>query len=119
MYHQRKDIIERINKRKLQREEFNKRGTHQANQRLKIIVDLGKAEKEGGDMAEKALALKKDTTNDNFGVDDDDWNVYKDIQKDRFSEDDDDDHAALTEVEDKIADLDQDFNLMLYQQSGG
>jgi hypothetical protein len=30
-------------------------------------------------MAEKALALKKDTTNDNFGVDDDDWNVYKDI----------------------------------------
>ena len=65
------------------------------------------------------MAQKKDTTDDNFGVDDDDWNVYRDIQKDRFSEDDDDDHAALTEVEEKIAELDADFNLMLYQQGGG
>ena len=59
---------------------------------------------------------KKDQTNeDNFGIDDDDWNVYRDIQKDRFSEDEEDDQTALNEVEDKIGELDTDFALMLYQ----
>ena len=106
-----------MTKRKKQREDFNKRGTHQANQRLKIIVDLGKEEAQQ-DQAEGAFgggAQKKDTLNDNFGVDDDDWNVYRDIQKDRFSEDEDDDQQTLAEVEEKIAELDADFNLMLYQ----
>ena len=47
-------------------------------------------------------------------MDDNDWNVYKDIQKNCFSEDEEDDQQALNELEEKLAELDPDFNLMLY-----
>lgn len=125
MYGERKEVIERMGNRKKQREEFNKRGTHQASQRLKIIVDLGKEERDndgvdGGFVATDGRKRERDQwKSDNFGQDDDDWNVYRDIQKDRFSEDEDDDCQALADVEEKIAELDVDFNLMLYQQGQG
>lgn len=43
---------------------------------MAIIAELGKEE----------VAESKD-----FGMDDNDWNVYKDIQKSNFSEDEEDD----------------------------
>jgi len=40
---------------------------------MKQIVELGKEEKLPADM------VNKDTTNDNFGLNDHDWEIYKEI----------------------------------------
>ena len=58
---------------------------------------------------------KKDQTKDNFGQNDEDWDIYKNIQNDGFSEDEEDDKEALNEVEEQILELDQDFGLIIYQ----
>ena len=76
---------------------------------MQIIAELGKEEK---------LQDDKNETN-TFGMDDNDWNVYKDIQKNCFSEDEEDDQQALNELEENLAELDPDFNLMLYQAGSG
>ena len=47
--------------------------------------------------------------------DDNDWNVYKDIQKNNFSEDEEDDQQLLNDIEEKLTELDSDFNMILYQ----
>lgn len=107
--------------RKKNREEFAKRGTHQAHQRLKILVELGK-DKDGNtddDYQNEAMGRVTTANDETFGMDDDDWNVYRDIQKDRFSEDEEDDQQALCEAEEKIADLDTDFGIMLYHSGPG
>jgi hypothetical protein len=60
---------------------------------MQKIAELGKEEKlKNPDIPESALISKsKDTTRDNFGLEDEDWDVYRDIQKDGFSEDEEDD----------------------------
>ena len=76
LYVERKNLIERMESRKKDKEDFSKRGTAQAAKRMQIIAELGKEEQ------------VQETT---FGMDDNDWNVYKDIQKNCFSEDEEDD----------------------------
>lgn len=79
-YLKRKELLERIADRKKQREEFGKRGTQIAQQRMQKIVELGKEEKLTAAMLQDiTLPKNKDTTLDNFGMDDEDWHVYKDI----------------------------------------
>ena len=79
LYVERKSLLERMDSRKKDKEDFSKRGTVQAAKRMQIIAELGKEEK-----------LQDDEPN-TFGMDDNDWNVYKDIQKNCFSEDEEDD----------------------------
>ena len=88
---------------------------------MQKIVELGKEEKAVSATNPQGLQVKvnKDTTNDNFGSSDQDWDVYRDIQKDGFSEDEEDDQQALNEVEEKISELDNEFNLMLYETGPG
>lgn len=93
--------------RKKQKDDFSKRGTVQSHKRMQIIAELGDEEQFSPNKPEK--------TRDNFGVDDEDWDVYRDIQKDGFSEDEEDDQQALNEIEDKISELDKNFNMMLYK----
>ena len=52
---------------------------------------------------------EREDGNDDFGMQDEDWNIYREIQKDGFSEDEEQDQADLGELEDQIADLDPKF----------
>lgn len=65
---------------------------------MQKIVELGKELSLNTEQAK----VNKDTTPDDFGLDDHDWEIYRDIQKDGFSEDEEDDLQNLQEVEDKI-----------------
>lgn len=49
---------------------------------------------------------RKDQAQDNFGQNDEDWDIYKNIQVDGFSEDEEDDKEALGEIEEQILELD-------------
>jgi actin-related protein 5 len=104
LYVERKNLLERMESRKRDKEDFSKRGTAQAAKRMQIIAELGKEEQ---------------VQESSFGMDDNDWNVYKDIQKNCFSEDEEEDQQALNELEEKLVELDPEFNMMLYQAGSG
>ena len=62
--------------------EISKRGSKAAHRRMQVLAELGIEEKQ-------AIA-----GNDNFGQDDEDWDVYREIQKDGFSEDEEEELAV-------------------------
>jgi len=78
---------------------------------MQKIVELGKELTQQEELAKG----NKDTTPDDFGLDDQDWEVYRDIQKDGFSEDEEDDMQSLQEIEEKIAQLDSEFNSVIIE----
>lgn len=88
---------------------------------MQKIVELGKEEKavHGSGVPGTQTRGNKDTTNDDFGAQDQDWDVYRDIQKDGFSEDDEDDQQAMDEIEDKLGELDVDFKTIMYETGPG
>lgn len=100
--------------RKKQREDYSKRGTIQAAKRMQIIAELGKEEK-NNENDDGNTKRNLDQSKDTFGMDDNDWNVYKDIQKNNFSEDEEDDQQLLNDLEEKLTELDSEFNQILYQ----
>lgn len=57
---------------------------------MQIIAELGREEK-NNDNDDGNTKKGPDHSNDTFGMDENDWNVYKDIQKNNFSEDEEDD----------------------------
>jgi len=57
---------------------------------------------------------EREDGNDDFGVTDEDWDVYREIQKDGFSEDEEDDQNNLAELEDQISEMDPKFSLLLF-----
>ena len=116
LYQKRLEILEKMNEWAKKKEEFSKRGTQQAQQRMQKIVELGKEERQAPSVQVK---VNKDTTDDDFGLKDQDWEVYRDIQRDGFSEEEEDGQQALNEVEEQICELDEDFNLLLYETGPG
>ena len=80
LYSKRLDILSKMTERSKRKEDFSKRRTQQSMQRMKQIVELGKEEKLPQDQ------VNKDTTNDNFGLNDQDWEIYKELNKDGDSE---------------------------------
>ena len=80
LYSKRLDILSKMTERSKRKEDFSKRRTQQSMQRMKQIVELGKEEKLPQDQ------VNKDTTNYNFGLNDQDWEIYKELNKDGDSE---------------------------------
>ena len=76
---------------------------------MKTLVELGKEEKLPADQ------VNKDTTNDNFGLNDQDWEIYKEINMEGQSEAEEQDQATLNDLEERISSLDEKFNMILYQ----
>lgn len=68
LYQKRKDILDRMANRTKKKEDFGKRGTQQAHQRMQKIVELGKEDKPVGAQAPGQSKVNKDTTNDDFGL---------------------------------------------------
>ena len=71
-HHHLQEILELKRKRQLKKQELGKRRSAASQNRMRIISQLG---------AEETLAGKKSKRNkeDTFGMNDDDWNVYRDI----------------------------------------
>jgi actin-related protein 5 len=85
----RHELVERIELRKRKKLEQANRQTRTNRGRLKIIAELG----------------REDEGEDNFGVNDQDWEIYKEIQRDSVEEEDED-TTALGELDLEISKLD-------------
>lgn len=81
-----------------------------------MIAELGTDENDKRQRRERGIVLEKEREdgNDDFGITDEDWDVYREIQKDGFSEDEEEDQGALADLEDQISELDPKFSLLLY-----
>ena len=98
LYERRRLILEKMSKRSKQREEIAKRGSKTAQRRMQMIASLGIEEKPERKRATRG-AIQYDTPqvperedgNDDFGMADQDWDIYREIQKDGFSEEEEED----------------------------
>lgn len=105
LYERRRIIIEKMNERARLKEEIGKRGSKTAQRRMQVLAELGIEERNNV------------TTGDNFGQDDDDWDVYREIQKDGLSEDEEEEQGNLNELEEQIAGMDPKFGLLMYNST--
>lgn len=88
---------------------------------MQMIASLGIEEKQerkrttrGALQEVQPQQPEREDGNDEFGMADEDWDIYREIAKDGFSEDEEEDQGNLAELEDQIADLDPKFQLLLY-----
>ncbi|XP_064632703.1 actin-related protein 5-like [Lineus longissimus] len=91
----RKLLMEKRNKRRQRRSDMAKRRTLASQERMKIISQLAKRDS------------KKDT--DNFGQNDEDWNVYKQINIQDGDSDSDADQDKLEQLEGFLREHDPEF----------
>lgn len=106
LYDQRQAILERIEKRKKTEEQFAKRGSMRNKSRLKVMAGMVNAIDSDKTQFLHPGADKKDGMDDNFGVDDQDWDVYRDINKGGFDDENEEDQEAVNSIEKLIADVD-------------
>ena len=94
LYDRRQVILERLQERARQREEITKRGSKTAQRRMQMLAELGGEETEKKRVTRGGLVpqeKEREDGNDDFGITDEDWDVYREIQKDGFSEDEEED----------------------------
>lgn len=76
MYERRNKIMTKLNNRKRMKEELSQRNSKLNQRRMQTIAQLGGEE-----------TNLKQQKEDNFGMNDDDWNIYRGISKDQDSDD--------------------------------
>jgi len=105
LYAKRKIIYHRIEERKEMKEQMSKRDGFK--RKMKTIAKIGAINDESNNK-------KKDISDeDDFGINDDDWQVYKTIAKPGYEEDDEEeDLQALDDINEKIAEIDPNFTCL-------
>ncbi|PIA19163.1 actin-like ATPase domain-containing protein [Coemansia reversa NRRL 1564] len=83
--------ISRMEERRTHRRELNDRRSHASQVRMRNIADL--AANEGANPTGKRR--RRGEQDDDFGAEDDDWNIYRDISKEDEAEEDEEDEAEL------------------------
>ncbi|XP_016977986.1 actin-related protein 5 [Drosophila rhopaloa] len=103
LHGKREELLGRKQARQQQRSEQAKRHTHAAQQRMRIISSLAKSEKR-----RKANGEEED---DGFGMNDNDWDVYKRINRYNDDSDSDADNEQLLEFEKILSHYDANFDV--------
>ncbi|XP_001359960.3 actin-related protein 5 [Drosophila pseudoobscura] len=98
----REQLLQRKQTRQQQRQEQGKRHTHAAQERMRIISTLARSEKR-----RKANGEEED---DGFGMNDNDWDVYKRINRYNDDSDSDADNEQLLEFEKILSHYDVNFD---------
>ncbi|XP_037732419.1 actin-related protein 5 [Drosophila subpulchrella] len=102
LHGKREQLLGRKQARQQQRSEQAKRHTHAAQERMRIISSLAKSEKR-----RKANGEEED---DGFGMNDNDWDVYKRINRYNDDSDSDADNEQLLEFEKILNHYDANFD---------
>ncbi|KAJ2084199.1 Nuclear actin-protein involved in chromatin remodeling [Coemansia sp. RSA 988] len=87
----RNKTISRMEERRAHRRELNDRRSHASQVRMRNIADLAANES----AAPVGKRRRRGDQDDDFGAEDDDWNVYRDISKEDEAEEDEEDEAEL------------------------
>ena len=105
----RKLIYQRIEDRKEKREQMKKRDGF--NIKMKTIAKIGGVDEDNKIKRRGTRKNNKgDESDDTFGVNEGDWQLYKDISKHGFEEgEEEQDQQALEDINEQIAELNPNF----------
>mmetsp|Transcript_20645 Transcript_20645/g.20376 ORF Transcript_20645/g.20376 Transcript_20645/m.20376 type:complete len:261 (-) Transcript_20645:117-899(-) len=105
LYSRRKAIYHRMEDRKERKEQMSKRDGFK--RKMKTIAKIGAINDETKNKK------NNESEEDDFGINDEDWQVYKTIAKPGYEEDDqEEDIQALEEINEKIAEVDPNFGCL-------
>ena len=108
LYLKRKKIYQRMEGRKERKELMSKRDGFK--RKMKTIAKIGAINDESKNKK------KDESEEDDFGINDEDWQVYKTIAKPGYEEDDEEeDLQALDEINEKIAEVDPNFRCLYHE----
>ncbi|KAL4456886.1 hypothetical protein ABPG74_014524 [Tetrahymena malaccensis] len=95
LYEKRLKIIKKVDEKKKHQQELSTRNSRVNQKRMQTIAQLGASEKIGKD--------------DNFGMNDEDWNIYIGIQRD-YESDEENQEMKLNEIEIELREMDPNFD---------
>ncbi len=101
LYIKKKEIMEKLKTYKQIRKDLSNRLLKNNMRRIVVLAELGgESEKQ---------SKKKDIEKDDFGMNDEDWDVYRGISRHNISEDEEEDHNQLNEIEEHIMEMDPNY----------
>jgi actin-related protein 5 len=100
LYKRKKEIVDRLEKYKSARRDITSRYSKANRGRMMVLAELGKEAKEG---------KKGESQTDDFGINDEDWEVYRGISRHNLSEDEEEDQQMLQEIEAQIIENDTNY----------
>jgi actin-related protein 5 len=109
LYLKKKEILEKLKNFKQIRKDLSNR-LLKTNMRKMIVLAELSGNGEGNNSNEKSYK-KKDKENqvDDFGLNDEDWEIYRGIGKHNISEDEEEDQNQLNEIEAQIMEMDPNY----------
>jgi hypothetical protein len=95
-----------------------KRGGVAAKKRLAAVAGMVEAKDTDQGLLHQAGSPETSESDDGFGMNDDDWDVYRDINRVEdmgFEEEDEEDREKIDQIERQIADIDPEFTWKMLQ----
>jgi len=99
LYRKKKELLEKIESYKQTRKEFQNRHSKVNQKRMYVLAELGK----------ESERSRKNATPDEFGIKDEDWEIYRGISRHNLSEDEEEDQQQLNEIEAQIIEMDPNY----------
>ena len=112
LYRNKKEILERLAKYEELKRDMVNRHSKTNMKRMQTLAELGKDSNEGGSGGSSTKGEE-----DDFGKNDEDWEIYREVNKNNINEEEEEDMNRLHDVENQIAEIDKMFfsNVQQYQ----
>ena len=112
LYRNKKEILERLAKYEELKRDMVNRHSKTNMKRMQTLAELGKDSNEGGSGGGSTKGEE-----DDFGKNDEDWEIYREVNKNNINEEEEEDMNRLHDVENQIAEIDKNFfsNVQQYQ----
>ena len=109
LYRTKKEILERLNKYEELKRDMVNRHSKTNMKRMQTLAELGK----NSDGMEKGSHWD----DDDFGKNDEDWEIYREVNKNNINEEEEEDMNRLHDIENQISEIDKNYygNVQQYQ----
>ena len=110
LYRTKKEILERLSKYEELKRDMVNRHSKTNMKRMQTLAELGK----DSDGMERGSGSWED---DDFGKNDEDWEIYREVNKNNINEEEEEDYNRLHDIENQISEIDKNYfgNVQQYQ----
>ena len=108
LYRNKKEILERLAKYEELKRDMVNRHSKTNMKRMQTLAELGKDSNDGASTKGEE---------DDFGKNDEDWEIYREVNKNNINEEEEEDMNRLHDVENQISEIDKNYysNVQQYQ----
>ena len=112
LYRNKKEILERLAKYEELKRDMVNRHSKTNMKRMQTLAELGKDSNEGGSGGSSTKGEE-----DDFGKNDEDWEIYREVNKNNINEEEEEDMNRLHDIENQISEIDTMYfsNVQQYQ----